>query len=593
MNRHTLHRFVSGWLVALLLAAGTAVLAPTAVRADAIDTMAELLDAASSAHVNPYASQGLTGDSLRASRGLIEELSKGSDPILALAKYKDTPIGQKIMSEGDLPSWVDDLLDLYVAIVHDDFWGIVENLGQAAVCIVAQVILGGVDLCGALEDLYEFAKSAYASAKDFWEDVKSFVEGLEEAWNTIVDCLGGGDDWPKAAFSCVPTHGSLKSSDFADVRNTYLFAGWCGASMGNQAGVVSYTIQGLWNGRTALEMIRLKCNVPVWFLSGGKEIHLSAACQRDPWLYDDAGVTDLKINLTSIDQFLFGGWAFPRSRALLPAAQQAASRDKATARDWRVMTPHIYSPAPGAIIDGTAHTPEVFVKISTPQIVDPAISDKLFTEAYGQITVYPLGPSGKPDAFPADGRAPVTADHLPVIGVAMFKRAFNKLPPGKWLARAWLRSSNLVNQSNEVPFEVKGAGAEIKAPAAPVIVTPAQGQWFPLPANIALQIQHTSGYPVELQAKHSPFFEKPARGPDVASVSPLVPAYASDIASTMTGVFQVSAPGRWWIRARSKFAYGEAPWSEWRAVIAGGQSPHNPQVERTPAARRPGRHRTR
>ncbi|MFH1152986.1 MAG: hypothetical protein V1793_04135 [Pseudomonadota bacterium] len=127
---------------------------PSTIQAkDAIDQMADILDAISP---NPFERYGINGQAVRDSRELINCLADGGDPIACIVNFKATPIGQRLSGESEdlgaqamdaaglsIPTWIWELIDLYVAFVEEDYWGIVVHFGEGAYCAVANSLVGG------------------------------------------------------------------------------------------------------------------------------------------------------------------------------------------------------------------------------------------------------------------------------------------------------------------------------------------------------------------------------------------------------------------------------------------------------------------
>lgn len=137
------------------------------------------------------------------------------------------------------------------------------------------------------------------------------------------------------------------------------------------------------------------------------------------------------------------------------------------------------------------------------------------------------------------------------------------------MAKAWLKLPTLLVRSNDRTFTIAGTGAAIKTPPAPTFLEPAAGQSFPVPAIIGVEVEHAVSYSLEFQAKHSALFQQPMSLRSAATTQAIELGDLKDIAGRATGRFVTTEPGRWWLRARSKFPYGEAPWSDWRLVTVG------------------------
>ncbi|MHB8835410.1 MAG: hypothetical protein ACYC9Y_06855 [Candidatus Methylomirabilia bacterium] len=231
---------LQGIIVALCLFA----FHPVAQAADAVDQIADVLDELGPA--NPFAPYDVTGPNLRTAKAFFNCLDDGTDPIECIDAAQNTPLGQKLSNKADIPSWFWDLVDLYIAWKSSDYWGVVENLGEAALCIVAQYFTS-VDLCGVLEDLVNAAKDAYAQAKA-WVDFVASIGGA--VWEGLKDAgcelgLGGCDDGPPppppedvaygAYFAPVVVSGeglaaieAVSSEQFPNKVNTLVGKAWSG-----------------------------------------------------------------------------------------------------------------------------------------------------------------------------------------------------------------------------------------------------------------------------------------------------------------------------------------------------------------------------
>ena len=147
--------------------------------ADALEDMAWVLDKMGDA--NPLKSQGIDGNALRDSRGIFVCIEGGKDVLGCADDFSTTPIGSKLADETGIPSWVPMLLHSYTAFKEKDYWGVVYYLGEAALCIAAQVLADGLDVCAILKEIIELASMAINAVWDF-------LSGLGEA---IGEALGG------------------------------------------------------------------------------------------------------------------------------------------------------------------------------------------------------------------------------------------------------------------------------------------------------------------------------------------------------------------------------------------------------------------
>ncbi|TVT55386.1 MAG: hypothetical protein FHK82_08585 [Sedimenticola thiotaurini] len=163
--------------------------------ADAIDGLANLLEKVEDAGVPPNWLPIKSGD-IRASKGLIVCLDNaGNDVAVAncINDYENTPIGSSLSGQAGIPSWVFDLLELYISYREGDYWGVVKYLGKAAMCVVAQVMTGGaVDVCGLIEDLVKVAEELLDAAKAVAKFFQSVGEGAWEAAKAVGCSLGLG-----------------------------------------------------------------------------------------------------------------------------------------------------------------------------------------------------------------------------------------------------------------------------------------------------------------------------------------------------------------------------------------------------------------
>lgn len=162
---------------------------------DPIGKLADVLDEMGPA--SPFKAYGVDGSTLRESKSFFVCLDNGTDPIVCLDNAQNTELGQKLSGQADIPSWFWKLVHVYIAFKTSDYWGVVENLGEAAVCIVAHFFTT-VDVCGLLEDLYQAAQDAYEAVVAAVEWVADVSEAI---WNALSGAacslgLGGCDDPP-------------------------------------------------------------------------------------------------------------------------------------------------------------------------------------------------------------------------------------------------------------------------------------------------------------------------------------------------------------------------------------------------------------
>ena len=186
-------------LMYVLLIVSSLFLWQPSAQADTIDDLAWLLSQLDAVNANPLP---VSGKDIIESKQFFVCLGNASDDLTVIAcvdQFKDTSLGQQAANESGIPSWFWDLVDLYVAIRVGDFWGIVENVGEAAICIAAQIVAGGsVDVCGLIQDLIEIAEAVLDAAVAVGEFFASAGEALWDAAKDV-GCklgLGGCDDPP-------------------------------------------------------------------------------------------------------------------------------------------------------------------------------------------------------------------------------------------------------------------------------------------------------------------------------------------------------------------------------------------------------------
>ena len=165
-----LSRFVLGLLFVLNIIMVT----PQQASADTFDDMIWVLR-----QVNKVSGPAfpISVDSIVASKGYINCLVNADndmDVAVCTDTFQNTPIGQQAATEAGIPSWFWDLLDLYIDLRTGDIWGAVEHLGKAALCLVAQVLAEGYDVCGLIEELVELGEdllNAATAVGEFLADV--------------------------------------------------------------------------------------------------------------------------------------------------------------------------------------------------------------------------------------------------------------------------------------------------------------------------------------------------------------------------------------------------------------------------------------
>ena len=125
--------------------------------------------------------------------------NKQGDPGVCMAQFHNTPLGKQASDAGGIPETFWRVVDAYIAYLENDYWGVAHHLGEAAVCAVVQVLLGGVDACSLIKELVELAEDLYDSAKAVGEFLEDVGGAALDAGSCLVtlgsDC---GDDSPPA-----------------------------------------------------------------------------------------------------------------------------------------------------------------------------------------------------------------------------------------------------------------------------------------------------------------------------------------------------------------------------------------------------------
>ena len=184
-------------VIGLLFALNLIMAVPQQAAADSFDNMIWLLQKVEkvSGPVFPIGIQDI-----QESKGYINCLINADNDIdvaVCTDNFHDTKLGQQAASETGIPSWFWDLLDLYIDIRSGDLWGAVEHLGKAALCLVAQVLAEGYDVCGLIEELAELGDTLLDAAAAVGEFLADAGEALSDAAAAVSCAIGlGGCDKP-------------------------------------------------------------------------------------------------------------------------------------------------------------------------------------------------------------------------------------------------------------------------------------------------------------------------------------------------------------------------------------------------------------
>lgn len=188
-----LRRFIVGLFVVLNLLT----LTPGQATADTFDDMIWLLQKVEkvSGPVFPISIQDI-----KESKGYINCLVNADsdlDVAVCTDTFHDTKLGQQAASEAGIPSWFWNLMDLYIDLRTGDIWGAVEHLGKAALCLVAQILAEGYDVCGLIQELAELGDTLLDAGAAVGEFLADAGEALADAASAVGCAIGlGGCDKP-------------------------------------------------------------------------------------------------------------------------------------------------------------------------------------------------------------------------------------------------------------------------------------------------------------------------------------------------------------------------------------------------------------
>jgi hypothetical protein len=187
------------------------------VQADALDDFIGLYKQIESKA--PAGAMPVSSSYLSDSRDYISCIAGGTDVLVCTDQYHDTGAGKDAANSAGIPSGFWMALDSYVAYKQGDYWTAAWSLGEAAACVALQILAGGVDLCGLVEELYELAKGIYAGASavlGFLEDIGGAVwDGISGAAQGFCEGIGlcDGDDGPPLYVSLLKTIYSPRVKD--------------------------------------------------------------------------------------------------------------------------------------------------------------------------------------------------------------------------------------------------------------------------------------------------------------------------------------------------------------------------------------------
>ena len=205
-------------LLASLLAATMTFSSPSVVRADILDDFLDLLVKVEN-KFGPIPFLPMSATEVRDSKNLIQCLvgADGPSGVIDCIQGSDSPLAKEITSTASeeyeksgieqattppnisLPPQVEELLELYLAFKDGAFWEIVKKLGRIAICIIAQFMAAGVDVCALIEELIEIGKAvlgSFAAVAEFFKDIGEGVYDAAEMVACELNIIDCGDGTP-------------------------------------------------------------------------------------------------------------------------------------------------------------------------------------------------------------------------------------------------------------------------------------------------------------------------------------------------------------------------------------------------------------
>lgn len=178
---------------------------------ETLDTLVWIVQQMESAGVSPLP---VTSGEIKAAAGLFDCIKKDSSAkgvASCLYTFSQSEQGKQMLgshADIELPPWLENLVAAYVDIREKDYWGLVADLGEAAMCIAAQALAMGIDICGLVKDLIALGEALLDAGKAV---VQFFASVGEGAWETAkaIGCelgLGGCSSGPPeevVAYECV------------------------------------------------------------------------------------------------------------------------------------------------------------------------------------------------------------------------------------------------------------------------------------------------------------------------------------------------------------------------------------------------------
>jgi len=143
-------------------------------------------------YVPPGSSLPISSGQLISAQSLFRCVDGGTNVFVCIDDFSKTDSGKQMMKESELPSSVWSVLHAYAEYKKDNVWGVVYYLGEAVACAVVQVLTGGADICGLIQELINMGKAiwdAAVAAYEWFKDVgEAILGGLESAGCAVGIC---------------------------------------------------------------------------------------------------------------------------------------------------------------------------------------------------------------------------------------------------------------------------------------------------------------------------------------------------------------------------------------------------------------------
>jgi hypothetical protein len=169
---------------------------PQTAKAGFIETVEDILNAV---HTIDPATDLPSGSDVEGARNLLDCIGGGTDVGICLGNYS-----------GNLDNYhLQKVIDLYVAVKNDDFWGVIGVIGEEAICIVADIMTAGLggSLCGLIEDIVKGVVEVAEAIAQFFADVgQAFADMAKAIYCFFAGCDGDSGPPPPPPQQVVYEH---------------------------------------------------------------------------------------------------------------------------------------------------------------------------------------------------------------------------------------------------------------------------------------------------------------------------------------------------------------------------------------------------